>query len=180
MTKTEFAEEAQRWYRGAGRMDDLTPERLAALWERYGHLPVIVWKNAVSTALLEPRWPNPDRLDQLVGKAEDNRERATAAERNLQVKGRGGLAQLFSGMRATSAFAQMCQRVGIAILDQKLTPAQAADMLTLECDESLVAHGMDCSEWVAAYREAGDDWRRVNVAALRVRPAPASMRALDL
>lgn len=163
MTQHEFGEQTQRWYSGAGRSDDLTPERMAVLWDAYGHLPMNVWRNAISKALLEPRWPSSERMDALVGKSEDYEHQRVANERNLEARranaslGYGGFVQ---HVRASNEFVAAAKRITEAVLEQGLTPAQVAGLLELEADATLSLHGQDVRGWHAALIEAGDDWKR--------------------
>ena len=173
MTRAEFGTETQRWYSGAARLDDLTPERLAVLWEQYGLLPLNVWRNAVSKALLEPRWPSSERMDALVGKAEDYEEARVTKERNLEaqraMRGGAGYTGLVSSQRPSDAYSKACQRIALAVLAQGLTPRQTADLVEMESNDQGSMHGEDVREWYAALMAAGDDWRRFNTRGALVR-----------
>ena len=173
MTQTEFGTETQRWYAGAGRSDDLTPERMAVLWDTYGRLPLNIWRNAISKALLEPRWPSAERMDALVGKCEHWEEQRVAAQRNTDAKRAmigSGYTGILNHIRPTNAYVAACKRITIAVLEQGLTPRQTAGMLELEADATLSLHGQDVRGWHAALTQAGDDWRNYHVKARVVTP----------
>lgn len=177
MTKAEFAEEATKMYRGGNRLDDLTKDRLEAMWGRFGHLPAQVWKNATARVLLEPRWPSVERLEQLVGWTEDTHQKDVAAKRNNEAaratRGRG-LAGLAAGYEAASPYQSACAKLLEAVLTQQLSPAQAADFLDLYCDGPGTIGGMYVAEWQRVMREAGADWGRTVSGSRLVRPVPQS------
>lgn len=72
MTHEEFTPEVLRLYRGFRVEDDLTPEKLQALFDAVGHHPVAVVRDAVTAALREPKLPWFDRFHVMVEQAAEN------------------------------------------------------------------------------------------------------------
>ena len=82
MTQQEFGGEMMRLHRGFHAENELTPERLKALFDGLGQHSVGVLREAVTAALREPKLPWFDRLYALVETAADS-ERA-AQSRQLE------------------------------------------------------------------------------------------------
>lgn len=164
MTQQEFAHHAIRLYTEWKRTDDFTPDRLRVLVERFGHLPLEVWSRAVDSAILEPEFPFPKRLENIVAEArewvaqtEADAHRAEAARLPS-----GGVAEVFGSLRGGTVFADRCAALGQLILHSAWTPGQCAEWLRDQCDASLVLDGMDCRAWVGAL-ESAVDWREMPV-----------------
>lgn len=67
MNKQEFEDELDRLAKGFNY--EMTEEKSRAYWERFGHLELRVWKEAVRHSLMSPRFPIEDHLADLCERA---------------------------------------------------------------------------------------------------------------
>lgn len=156
-----MANEFNRLYGGFNReLTELTPEKLAALYDAFGGVDVAILRAAVSRALLEGRLPSGAQMRSFLQEAEeaaDARRQRKWAEAEKRVP-RDGLLVAVGAARVTLHEQQglkLYQKLCIKAWDNNITPQATAQILR----ERLVPRYPFLAEEIAPLEAMGLVWR---------------------
>lgn len=149
MQKPDFVNEMGRLFRGCRCENDLTPERIAALWGEFGHEPLENMRRAVDLLLMEPGRPSRSRLDKALEQVE-----AESADRRASMP-RGGslqsaIGKLMPDPTLTPEFLAIQRSVSEAIAFGA-KPPQIADLVESRQHED---EATDYWPWICALRNS--------------------------
>lgn len=125
MRREEFVYQLERLYKGSRCETDLTPERIGALWEAYGHESAELWKNAVSRLLMDPIRPTRSRIEESLSACEhDSQARAARARGNQHAT---EVRETWE--RARHEYGKFRLKLLLLTLGGQVTPAEIAEIL---------------------------------------------------
>jgi len=163
MRRAEFANECHRLFNGTKRLDDLTDERVGALWERFGHLELDVWAAAITRCLCEAGHPTLSRLEATVEFALDVKRKRGNDVRDRQAKDfvrmPEGSVEKLREVGGDPDWAKLCGTITKALMSgAKIGPSEVLELLRKSRPRLARSVLPVCDAWMEELAEFGLDW----------------------
>lgn len=155
MRREEFTNEVGRLFAGTGAGKYVTPERMNALWDAFGHEPLVRFRAAVSALIADGQRVTRSSIHSALAEVEEIEQRTKVSTQ------RGGTISESFGRAIYAApsesFRSAIYRTMFAASSGE-SPATCADLLE---QDALFDPETDFSAWIEAMRSSPDDWQGV-------------------